>query len=310
MIAFVFPGQGAQYVGMGKEFYDQFPAAKQVFEEASDMLSFDMSRLCFEDNTEKLNLTANAQPAILTASIAALRVLNQETGIRPDFVAGHSLGEYSALVASGAMNFKDAVHTVRKRGEFMQSAVPIGIGAMAAVIGLSKEEIENICERVTSSQSIVSSANYNSPQQTVISGHKEAVQRAEGMLKEAGAKRIVPLSVSAPFHCKLMNKAAENLSEVLNDIRVSEIETPVVTNVESIANSDKTRVKDLLVQQVVKPVRWFESIQYLAEQKVKNFVEIGPGKVLTGLIRKTIKEVNLINLENITQLAHIKKNGI
>jgi len=223
MIAFVFPGQGAQYVGMGKEFYDQFPAAKQVFEEASDMLSFDMSRLCFEDNTEKLNLTANAQPAILTASIAALRVLNQETGIRPDFVAGHSLGEYSALVASGAMNFKDAVHTVRKRGEFMQSAVPIGIGAMAAVIGLSKEEIENICERVTSSQSIVSSANYNSPQQTVISGHKEAVQRAEGMLKEAGAKRIVPLSVSAPFHCKLMNKAAENLSEVLNDIQVSEM---------------------------------------------------------------------------------------
>ncbi len=310
MRAFVFPGQGAQYIGMGGEFYRQFPVARHTFEEASDVLGFNLIKLCFEGEPDELNLTANAQPAILSTSIAALRVLDQETDIVPDLVAGHSLGEYSALVASGALKFKDAVHTVRKRGEFMQSAVPVGAGSMAAVIGLSAEEVEGICQQVSSDDSVVSCANYNSPQQTVISGHGKAVQEVSGMLKKAGAKRVVPLAVSAPFHCSLMDKAARNLSEVLSDVQIMDIRTPVVTNVEAVANTDKNRVKDLLVQQVVKPVRWFASMEYLYDQKVTDFMEIGPGNVLTGLIRRTLKGVNLVNIENISQLDHIKTNGI
>ncbi len=310
MRAFVFPGQGAQYIGMGGEFYRQFPVARHTFEEAGDVLGFNLARLCFEGEPDELNLTANAQPAILSTSIAALRVLDQETDIVPDLVAGHSLGEYSALVASGALNFKDAVHTVRKRGEFMQSAVPVGAGSMAAVIGLSAEEVEGICQQVSSDDSVVSCANYNSPKQTVISGHGKAVQEVSGMLKKAGAKRVVPLAVSAPFHCSLMDKAARNLSEVLNDVQIMDMRTPVVTNVEAVANTDKNRVKDLLVQQVVKPVRWFASMEYLYDQKVTDFMEIGPGNVLTGLIRRTLKGVNLVNIENISQLDHVRTNGI
>ena len=310
MVAFVFPGQGSQCIGMGQEFYTQFPVAKQVFEEASDTLNFDLAKLCFEGNLEELSLTANAQPAILTASIATFNVLNQETEIIPDFVAGHSLGEYSALVVSSAVTFKDAVYTVRKRGEFMQNAVPVGLGSMTAVIGLSIQEIEDVCDRVTTEENIVSPANYNSPQQIVISGNKEAVESATGMLKAAGAKRVIPLTVSAPFHCSLMGKAAKDLSDVLKDIQVSEIEIPIVTNVEAVANSDEMRVRELLVQQVVKPVRWLESVKYLNNQNVSNFMEIGPSNVLTGLIRRTLKEANLINLENVSQLDHIKENGI
>lgn len=308
MIAFVFPGQGSQSVGMGLEFHNQYPIARKVFEEASDTLNFDLAKLCFEGDLEELSLTANAQPALLTMSIAAYKVLNQETDIEPDFVAGHSLGEYSALVVSGAMTFNDAVYTVRKRGEFMQSAVPVGLGSMAAVMGLSKEEIEDICDKVTTEESIVSPANYNSPQQIVISGHKEAVESAASMLKEAGAKRVVPLTVSAPFHCSLMNKAADDLSGVLNEIQVSEIKIPIVTNVEAVANRDKSRVIELLIAQVVKPVRWFESVEYLCNQNVNTFIEIGPGNVLSGLIKRTVSGVNVKNLEKPVQLNHINEN--
>jgi len=308
MISFVFPGQGSQSVGMGLEFYNEFPVARRIFEEASDTLNFDLAKLCFEGDLEELSLTANAQPALLTTSIAAYNVLDQETDIAPDFVAGHSLGEYSALVVSGALNFKDAVFTVRKRGEFMQNAVPVGLGAMAAVIGLSKGEIEEICEKVSDEKNTVSPANYNSPQQIVISGNTEAVDSATKMLSEAGAKRVIPLTVSAPFHCRLMNKAAEELAGVLNEISVSEISVPIVTNVEAAANSDESRVRQLLVDQVVKPVRWFESVEYLNNQKVSDFIEIGPGNVLTGLIRRTIKDVNLFNLEKPAQLNHINEN--
>jgi len=310
MRAFVFPGQGAQYIGMGDGFYRQFPVARHTFEEASDVLNFDLAELCLEGELADLNLTANAQPAILSTSIAALRVLDQETDVIPDFVAGHSLGEYSALVASGALSFKDAVYIVRKRGEFMQNAVPVGVGLMAAVIGLSVEEVESFCREASSQDNVVSCANYNSPQQTVISGHKKAVQEVSETLKKAGAKRVVSLAVSAPFHCSLMDKAARDLSEVLNDIQIMDMKTSVVTNVEAVANTDKNRVKDLLVQQVVKPVRWFTSMEYLYNQKVTDFVEIGPGNVLTGLIKRTLKGVNLFNLENISQLDHIKTNEI
>ncbi len=308
MIAFVFPGQGSQSIGMGSDFYNEFPIARQTFEEASDTLKFDLAKLCFEGELEELSLTANAQPALLTASIAALRVLNQETDILPNYVAGHSLGEYSAIVCSGAIEFKDAVYTVRKRGEFMQSAVPVGIGSMAAVMGLSKEEIVNICEENSDENNVVSPANFNSPQQIVISGHKAAVEKVSSLLKEAGAKRVVPLTVSAPFHCSLMNKAADELKEVLESIKISEIKVPVVTNVEAEANSDHNAITDLLFRQVVMPVRWFESVEYMKNQNINRFIEIGPGNVLTGLIRRTVSDVELNNLENSDHLNHINEN--
>ena len=308
MIAFVFPGQGSQSIGMGSEFYNEFPVARQTFEEASDTLNFDLAKLCFEGELEELSLTANAQPALLTTSIAALRVLEQETDLKPKYVAGHSLGEYSAIVCSGAIQFKDAVHTVRKRGEFMQSAVPVGVGSMAAVIGLGKDQIESICNEISSESNVVSPANYNSPQQIVISGHKDAVEKVSALLKEAGAKRVVPLVVSAPFHCSLMNKAADELKEVVDSLEISEINVPVVTNVEAKANSDKNMISDLLYRQVVMPVRWFESVEYMKNQNINTFVEIGPGNVLTGLIRRTVKDVELINLENLDHLNHINEN--
>ena len=308
MIAFVFPGQGSQTIGMGLEFYNEFPIARQTFEEASDTLKFDLAKLCFEGDLQELNLTANAQPALLTTSIAALRVLEQETDLSPSFVAGHSLGEYSAIVSSGALNFKDAVHTVRKRGEFMQSAVPVGIGSMAAVMGLSKEQIMKICEENSDDENVVSPANFNSPQQIVISGHKAAVEKVSLLLKEEGAKRVVPLTVSAPFHCSLMNKAAEELKEVLDSINKSEINVPVVSNVDAESNSDHNAITDLLFRQVVMPVRWYESVEYMKNQNINRFIEIGPGNVLTGLIRRTVNDVELNNLENLDHLNHINEN--
>ena len=308
MIAFVFPGQGSQKIGMGSDFYNEFPVAKQTFEEASDTLKFDLAKLCFEGELEELSLTANAQPALLTASIAALRVLEQETDLSPNFVAGHSLGEFSAIVCSGAIEFKDAVYTVRKRGEFMQSAVPVGIGSMAVVMGLSKEQIENVCRENSDENNVVSPANFNSPQQIVISGHKTAVEKVSSILKEAGAKRVVPLVVSAPFHCSLMSKAADELREVLNGLEISEIKVPIVTNVNAEANSDHNKITDLLHSQVVMPVRWFESVEYMKNHNIDSFVEIGPGNVLTGLIRRTVSDVELINLENLDHLNHINEN--
>jgi len=308
MIAFVFPGQGSQTIGMGSDFYNEFPIARQTFEEASDTLKFDLTKLCFEGELEELSLTANAQPALLTTSIAALRVLEQETDLSPSFVAGHSLGEYSAIVSSGAIEFKDAVYTVRKRGEFMQSAVPVGIGSMAAVMGLSKEQIVKICEDNSDDKNVVSPANFNSPQQVVISGHKTAVEKVSSILKEEGAKRVVPLTVSAPFHCSLMNKAAEELKEVLESINISKIKVPVVTNVYAEANSDHNAITDLFYKQVVMPVRWFESVEYMKNQNINRFIEIGPGNVLTGLIRRTVNDVELNNLENLDQLNHINEN--
>ncbi len=308
MIAFVFPGQGSQTIGMGLEFYNEFPIARQTFEEASDTLKFDLAKLCFEGDLQELSLTANAQPALLTTSIAALRVLEQETDLSPSFVAGHSLGEYSAIVSSGALNFKDAVHTVRKRGEFMQSAVPVGIGSMAAVMGLSKEQIMKICEENSDDENVVSPANFNSPQQIVISGHKAAVEKVSLLLKEEGAKRVVPLTVSAPFHCSLMNKAAEELKEVLDSINKSEINVPVVSNVDAESNSDHNAITDLLFRQVVMPVRWYESVEYMKNQNINRFIEIGPGNVLTGLIRRTVNDVKLNNLENLDHLNHINDN--
>lgn len=308
MIAFVFPGQGSQNVGMGSDFYKEFPVARQTFEEASDTLRVDLARLCFESDLEELSLTANAQPAILTASIAALRVLIQESDLAPDLVAGHSLGEYSAIVCSGAIGFSDAVYTVRKRGEFMQNAVPVGIGSMAAVMGLSKLDVETVCESISDNDNVVSPANFNSPQQIVISGHKDAVEKASQQMKDLGAKRVVPLTVSAPFHCILMKGAAEELAGVLDEITIKEIKVPVVTNVDASANSDHTIIKDFLFRQVTMPVRWYESVDYMKNQNINRFIEIGPGNVLTGLIKRTVGDVGLTNLANLDHLNHINEN--
>ncbi len=297
MTSFVFPGQGSQYVGMGKDLRDNFPESRLVFEQASDAIGEDMSALCFDSDEETLSLTANAQPAILTVSIAVLHAFQKEKNRKPDFVAGHSLGEYSALVAAGAIEFSDAVRIVRKRGELMQEAVPRGEGAMAAIMGLTKNEVENVCKQCSDNGRHVSPANYNSPEQTVISGHTDAVEKATHLALESGARRAVPLKVSAPFHCSLMSPAAEKLAETLEQIKVSPIVVPVVTNLEATENTEPERVKKLLLEQITNPVRWSESVEYMNGRGVDRFIEMGPGKALCGLVKRTVKNVETVNLE-------------
>lgn len=302
MLTFVFPGQGSQYPGMGKEIAENFPAARRVFEEANDALSFDLARLCFDGSEQELKLTANTQPAILTTSIAMLRVLQQETGLSPDFAAGHSLGEYSALVAAGALSFADAVKTVRQRGTFMQEAVAVGVGAMAAVIGMERGALEQLCADVAEGE-VVAPANYNSPEQIVIAGHATAVGRVVALAKDRGARRALPLPVSAPFHCALMEPAAHRLEQVLASVEVSPLAVPVVSNVEAVPCTDPHRVRDLLVQQVCAPVRWVESIAYCQGAGVEHYLEIGPGKVLIGLIKRIHPEARLQQVDSPAGLA-------
>jgi [acyl-carrier-protein] S-malonyltransferase len=294
--AFLFPGQGSQVVGMGKALAEAFPEARAVFQAADDALGEPLSRLCFEGPESELVLTRNTQPAILTMSIAAHAVWTARGGSAA-FVAGHSLGEYSALVAAGALSLGDAVRAVRARGTFMQEAVPAGTGAMAAVLGLEAEAVARICAEAAEGQ-VVSPANYNSPEQTVIAGHAAAVERASTRLREAGAKRVVPLSVSAPFHCALMEPVKPRLREVLGRCTVSAPRVPVVTNVEAAPNSDAARVVPLLLAQVSAPVRWVESIRALAAAGVGRVVELGPGKVLGGLVKRISKELEVLNVED------------
>jgi [acyl-carrier-protein] S-malonyltransferase len=308
MKAFVFPGQGSQYVGMGQGLYSTFKIARNTFEEASDIIGVDLSKLCFEDCNGELKHTVNAQPAILTMSVAALRVLSEETDIKADYAAGHSLGEYTALVASEAMDFKDAVWIVRKRGEYMQNAVPFGVGAMSAIIGLQKREVENICDEASVNGFIVSPANYNAPGQTVISGNKEAVDKATDLAKSKGAKRVIPLEVSAPFHCPMMAPAAEKLAMDLEKIDISKYKIPVVTNIDAKLNTDPIKTKGLLIDQVKSPVRWYDSIKLLYDIGVRKFLEIGPGKTLSGLIKRSIPDPLVMSLENISHVQYLKEN--
>lgn len=304
MIAFLFPGQGSQHAGMGKDLADNFPLAKQVFEEANDALGFDLAKVCYNGPEEELKLTAITQPAILTTSVAALRVLQAETGLSPDFAAGHSLGEYSALVCAGALTFADAVRTVRQRGTFMQEAVPVGTGSMAAILGLDPESLDAVCREAAQDQ-VVSPANFNSPGQVVIAGHSEAVNRAIELAKEKGAKRAMPLPVSAPFHCSLMVPAGERLADVLAGIPVSDLSIPVVTNVEASPNRDAARVRDLLVRQVSAPVRWEETIGTMVQLGMDRCVEIGPGKVLSGLVKRMAKDSTVQNVQNAGDISSL-----
>ena len=295
--AFIFPGQGSQYSGMGKELAETFTVARQLFEEADDALGFKLSELCFSGSDADLKLTANTQPAILTASIAVLKVAQQETGLHADYVAGHSLGEYSALVCSGALSFADAVRTVRARGTFMQEAVPVGTGTMAAMLGVEADILEDIC-REAAQGDVVSPANFNSPGQIVIAGSVTAVTRAIEIAKARGFRKAMLLPVSAPFHCALMKPAADRLSAELDTITIHDMTIPVIANADAAPNSSKERVKPLLVMQVCSPVLWEQSVHAMTALGVTTFVELGPGKVLSGLVKRINKEAHLANIED------------
>lgn len=295
-IAFLFPGQASQYPGMGKELAENHPAARSVFEEADRALGFSISQMCFAGSEEELKLTANTQPAILTFSVAVYRIL-EEHGIRPDIVAGHSLGEYSALVAARAVSFADAVQLVRKRGTYMQEAVPAGAGAMAAILGLSPAVVADACKRAAEGQ-VCSPANLNSPEQTVISGNAAAVKRAVEIASQLGAKRTVILTVSAPFHCALMMPAQERLEKDLRATAFSNLQVPLVTNVDADTIETGDEARDALIRQVSMPVRWEESVRLLIDEGVTTFVEAGPGHVLTGLLRQIERSVHALNVED------------
>jgi [acyl-carrier-protein] S-malonyltransferase len=297
-IAFIFPGQGSQAVGMGKALAEAFPEARAVLDAADDALSQKLSTLCFAGPEDQLKLTSNTQPAILAVSVAAHAVLSKRfPNLQPALVAGHSLGEYSALVAAGAMSLPDAVKSVRARGTFMQEAVPNGVGAMAAVLGLDAAKVQEVCAAQAQGE-VVSPANFNDPQQIVIAGNAKAVERASHALKEAGAKRVMLLPVSAPFHCSLMQPVVSRLDAVLSKVQFSTPKVPVVSNVEAAPNSDASRIKSLLLQQVTGSVRWVECVQALEKAGVTKVIELGPGRVLCGLTKRISKNIECANVED------------
>jgi len=299
-IAFLFPGQGSQYPGMGRELAEEFPCARRAFEAADQALSFPLSKLCFEGPAEDLQLTANAQPAILAMSVAAAEVL-RERGIRADFVAGHSLGEYSALVAAGSLEMEEAVRLVRKRGQYMQEAVPVGQGAMAALLGLEATAVEEVCREAAQGE-VVSPANFNSPGQVVISGHRAAVERAVALARGRGAKRAIMLNGSAPFHCALMKPAQERLETELERAQISAPQVPLANNVDAELVRSAAGVREGLKRQVTSPVRWEQAMRVLLSEKVELFIEVGPGKVLSGLLRQIDPRAECLRAEDVDTL--------
>ena len=295
-LAWVFPGQGSQKVGMGRALHDAFPESRAVFDEADGAIGFPLSRLCFEGPEDELQLTANTQPAILAASVAAARALSAR-GVEPQWVAGHSLGEYSALVTAGVLSLRDAVVAVRRRGEYMQEAVPVGEGAMAAILALDLVAVEAACREAAQGQ-VVSPANLNSPGQVVIAGHAAAVERAAELCRKAGARRAVRLPVSAPFHCALMRPAQERLARDLARVAFVDARVPLVNNAAAEVVRTAEECREGLVRQVSAPVRWQPSVERMAREGVDTFVELGPGTVLSGLVRKIDKGVRVLNVED------------
>ena len=303
--AFVYSGQGAQYAGMGKELYEQYDSVKEIFHQASETLNLDMQSLCFEEN-DLLNQTMYTQPAILTVSMA-IDALLKEKGLQPDVVAGLSLGEYSAFVKAGVLSFPEALRLVKKRGQYMTEAVPLGEGAMAAVMGLDRSVIEEICREVAAKHGVVSPANYNMPGQIAIAGLKEPVEIASERLMEAGAKRVVPLTVSGPFHTSLLEPAARQLKEEIQSVTVSNPVIPVISNTTAQPFEDAESIQGLMVKQVMSPVYWEDSVLKMIEMGVDTFVEIGPGKTLSSFIKKIDKTVQIVNVENIKTLEKALK---
>ncbi len=306
-LAYIFPGQGLQYPGMGKDLVENFPIAQQIFDEADEALGFALSELCFHGSPEDLQLTENTQPAILTVSAAVLATMESEGFPRPDFVAGHSLGEYSGLVAARSLSLSDSVRTVRARGRYMQEAVPVGTGAMAAVIGVPLPDIEAACMEASDGQ-VCAPANINSGTQVVIAGNTEAVDRASELLKSRGAKRVLKLNVSAPFHCALMTPAQERLAVDLAATEFADLQVPLVTNVDAALVETGGEARHALVRQVSSPVKWLGSVELLIKQGVDTFVEVGPGKVLTGLMRQINREVRCFNVEDAASLKSASAN--